>query len=194
MRRMPLLLALVALLFLAGNLVFFTVDETQFAVVTQFGEPVQAITRAGLQWKWPDPIQSVVTYDNRVMVLTPDKAEYLTSDKKNIVVENYVAWRITDPVQYLKSLQDRSRAETRLADVVSSELGTALGKQELASLVTTEEGAMKLPGMLEGVTQSSDAQVAKYGINVVDVRAKLLNFPEKNRAAVFSRMKSERER
>ncbi len=187
-------LVLATLLFLAGNLIFFSVDETQYAVVTQFGEPVKAITRPGLQWKWPEPIQSVTFYDNRIIVLNPNKAEYLTSDKKNIVVENYVAWLITDPVQYLKSLQDKSRAETRLTDIVSSELGTALGKQELASLVTTEPGAMKLPAMLAEVTRGSDVQAQKYGIKVVDVRAKLLNFPEKNRLSVFSRMKSERER
>ncbi|MBI4321814.1 MAG: protease modulator HflC [Chloroflexi bacterium] len=186
-------LVLATLLFLAGNLIFFSVDETQYAVVTQFGEPIQAVTRPGLQWKWPEPIQSVTFYDNRIMVLNPNKAEFLTSDKKNIVVENYVAWRITDPILYLKSLQDRSRAETRLADIVSSGLGTALGKQELASLVTTEQGAMKLPAMLGDVMRTSDTQAQKYGIKVVDVRAKLLNFPEKNRLSVFSRMKSERE-
>lgn len=187
------ILAAMAILFVAGNLVFFSVDETQYAVVTQFGEPVRAITRPGLQVKWPEPIQSVVLYDKRIAVLNPEKAEYLTADKKNIVVENYVAWRIADPVQYLKSLQERSRAETRLTDIVSSELGTALGKQELASLVTTEPGAMKLPAVLEEVRRSSDAQAQRYGVQVVDVRAKLLNFPEKNRLSVFSRMKSERE-
>ncbi|TAK32650.1 MAG: protease modulator HflC [Chloroflexota bacterium] len=188
-----LILAAVALLFVVGNLVFFSVDETQYAVVTQFGEPIRAITRPGLQWKWPEPIQSVVFYDNRVMVLAPDKAEYLTSDKKNILVENYVVWRIADPVQYLKSLQERGRAETRLTDIVSSELGTALGKQELASLVTTEQRAMQLPVVLDEVTRQSGVQAEKYGLELVDVRAKLLNFPEKNRLSVFSRMKSERE-
>ena len=187
------IVAVVALLFLAGNLVFFSVDETQYAVVTQFGEPVRAITQPGLQLKWPEPIQSTVFFDKRVIVLNPEKAEYLTSDKKNVVVEDFVAWRIADPVQYLKSLQERSRAETRLADIVSSELGTSLGKQELASLVTTEPGAMKLPAMLEEVARTTDVQAQKYGIQVVDVRAKLLNFPEKNRLSVFSRMKSERE-
>ncbi|HLC29519.1 MAG TPA: protease modulator HflC [Dehalococcoidia bacterium] len=188
------ILSLAIFAFVAGNLVFFSVDETQYAVVTQFGEPVKAITRPGLQWKWPEPVQSVTFYDNRIMVLSPDKAEYLTSDKKNIIVENYVAWRVEDPVQYLKSLQERSRAETRLTDIVSSELGTALGKQDLTSLVTTEAGAMKLPAVLEEVGRASDAQAQKYGIRVADVRAKLLNFPEKNRLSVFSRMKSERER
>lgn len=91
-------MVLAILLFIAGNLIVFSVDETQYAVVTQFGEPIKAVTWPGLQWKWPEPIQSVTLYDNRIMVLNPNKAEFLTSDKKNIVVENYVAWRITDPI------------------------------------------------------------------------------------------------
>ncbi len=193
-RRSVVLLIAVAVLIVAANLVFFVVDETEFAVVTQFGEPIRAVTTPGLQWKWPEPIQGVQFFNNRLLIYNPEKIEFLTSDKKNIVVENYVAWRIADPILFLKSLREQSRAETRLADVVASELGTALGRQELSSLVTTESGAMRLPQVLDEVTRRSDAQTQKYGMRVVDVRLKLLNFPEKNKVSVFSRMKSERER
>jgi membrane protease subunit HflC len=193
-RRSIVLLLGAAILIVAANLVFFTVDETEFAVVTQFGEPIRAITTPGLQWKWPEPIQGVQFFNNRLLIFNADKIEFLTSDKKNIVVENYVAWRIADPILYLKSLREQSRAETRLADVVASELGTALGRQELSTLVTTVPGGMRLPQILEEVARLSDAQTRKYGMRVVDVRLKLLNFPEKNKVSVFSRMKSERER
>ena len=188
------LLLAVAVLIVAANLVFFVVDETEFAVVTQFGEPIRAIMTPGLRWKWPEPIQGVQFFNNRLLVYNSDKIEFLTSDKKNIVVDNYVAWRIADPILFLKSLREQSRAETRLADVVASELGTALGRQELSTLVTTEPGNMRLPQMLDEVARRSDAQTQKYGMRVVDVRLKLLNFPEKNKVSVFSRMKSERER
>ncbi|MBI2217666.1 MAG: protease modulator HflC [Candidatus Rokubacteria bacterium] len=193
-RRNVVLLVAVAIVIVAANLIFFVVDETEFAVVTQFGEPVRAITTPGLHWKWPEPIQGVQLFNNRLLVYNPDKIEFLSSDKKNIVVENYVAWRIADPILYLKSLREQSRAETRLADVVASELGTALGRQELSALVTAEPGALRLPQVLDDVTRRSDAQTQKYGMRVVDVRLKLLNFPEKNKVSVFSRMKSERER
>ena len=192
--RTIVLLIGVAVLVLAANLVFFVVDETEYAVVTQFGEPIRAITTPGLQWKWPEPVQGVQFFNNRLLVYNSDKIEFLTGDKKNIVVEDYVAWRIADPVLYLKSLREQSRAETRLADVVASELGTALGRQELSALVTTESAAMRLPEVLDDVTHRSDAQIRTYGMRVVDVRLKLLNFPEKNKVSVFSRMKSERER
>ena len=193
-RRHVVLLIAVAVLLVAANLVFFVVDETEYAVVTQFGEPILAITAPGLQWKWPEPIQGVQLFNNRLLVYNSDKIEFLTSDKKNIVVENYVAWRIADPILFLKSLRERSRAETRLADVIASELGTALGRQELSALVTTEPAATRLPQVLDEVTRRSDAQIQPYGMRVVDVRLKLLNFPEKNKVSVFSRMKSERER
>ena len=193
-RRNVVLLIVVAIVIVMANLVFFVVDETEFAVVTQFGEPVRAITTPGLRWKWPEPVQGVQFFNNRLLVYNPDKIEFLSSDKKNIVVENYVAWRIADPILYLKSLREQSRAETRLADVVASELGTALGRQELSALVTAEPGALRLPQVLDEVTRRSDAQTQKYGVRVVDVRLKLLNFPEKNKVSVFSRMKSERER
>ena len=192
-RRNTVLLIVLAVAFLAANLVFFTVDETEFAVVTQFGEPIRAITTPGLGWKFPEPIQSVQFFNNRVLVYNSDKTEFLTSDKKNVVVESYVAWRITDPILYLKSLQDQSRAEARLADVLYSELGATLGRQELAALVNTTASAMKLPDVLATVTQNVGAQAQKYGMQVVDVRVKSLNFPEANKQAVFSRMKAERE-
>jgi membrane protease subunit HflC len=193
-RRSVVLLIGVAVLIVAVNLVFFVVDETEYAVVTQFGEPIRSITAPGLQWKWPEPVQGVQFFNNRLLVYNSDKIEFLTSDKKNIVVENYVAWRIAEPILFLKSLREQSRAETRLADVVASELGTALGRQELSALVTTEPAAMRLPQVLDEVTRKSDAQTQQYGMRVVDVRLKLLNFPEKNKVSVFSRMKSERER
>ncbi len=192
-RKSVVLLVAVALAFVAANLVFFTVDETEFAVVTQFGEPIRAVTTPGLGWKLPEPVQSVQFFNNRVLVYDSDKTEFLTSDKKNVVIESYVAWHITDPILYLKSLQDQSRAEARLADVLNSELGARLGRQELATLVNTDPKAMKLPDVLAAVTQNVGAQVQKYGMQVVDVRVKSLNFPDANKQAVFSRMKAERE-
>lgn len=192
-RRNVILLTLLAVAFVAANLVFFTVDETQFAVVTQLGEPIRAITTPGLQWKLPEPIQSVQFFNKRILVYNSDKTEFLTADKKNVVVESYVAWRIADPILYLKSLQEQSRAEARLADVLNSELGTALGRQELTALVNTDSTAMKLTDVLVDVVKGADTQVQKYGMQVVDVRLKSLNFPEANKQAVFSRMKAERE-
>ncbi len=94
--RVILLIAL-AVAFLAANLVFFTVDETQFAVVTQFGEPIRAITAPGLGWKFPEPVQSVQFFNKRCARLQRRQDRILTSDKKNVVIESYVAGKSPTP-------------------------------------------------------------------------------------------------
>ncbi len=189
-----ILTGFVVIVFIAVNLIFFQVDQTEYVVVTQFGRPVRAITEPGLSWKLPDPIQSIQRYDNRLMVYLPSEAEFLTRDKKNIVAESYPTWKITDPVQFMKTVKDVSGARARLTDIVSSELGVAFGQYDLTSLVTVEKGKMKLPEMMEKVTRISNDKVKEYGIAVTDVRVKVLNFPEKNKLSVFQRMRAERER
>jgi modulator of FtsH protease HflC len=188
-----LMIAVLAIGFVAVNLVFYTVDETEAAVLTQFGRPVASITESGLYAKWPDPIQTVRRFNKRLQVYSPRQAEYLTADKKAIRVESYVAWRLTDPARYVVSVGDRSGAETRLADIVNSELGVALGQYELAALVTTQPDQVRLPELVRRVSQEGDRRSREYGMEVADVQVKLLNFPDANRQAVFARMKAERE-
>lgn len=182
-----------AVTFVAANLVFYTIDETEAAVVTQFGQPIAAITRPGLGVKWPDPVQAVRRFNKRLQVYSPQQAEYLTADKKAIRVESYVAWQLEDPTQFLVSVGDKMGAETRLADIVNSELGVALGQYELGVLVTTRPDQFKLPTLIQRVTEGADRRAQEYGMRVRDVQVKLLNFPDANRQAVFARMKAERE-
>jgi len=180
--------------FVVANLMLFQVDTTEYAIVTQFGQPVRAITEPGLYVKPPDPVQSVIRLDRRLQVYNQDQTEFLTKDKKNILVEAYATWQVQDPIRFVKSVRDPAGAETRLADIMASELGVALGQYELSSLVTTDAGAMRLPAMMAQVTQRVDGRTSVYGFSVADVRLKLLNFPEANRQSVFQRMKAERER
>ncbi len=188
------MVGVIMVVFVAANLIFFQVDQTEYVVVTQFGRPVRAITEPGLNWKLPDPIQSIQRFDNRLKVFLPSQAEFLTRDKKNIVAEGYPTWKIADPVEFMKTVQDIAGAQARLTDIVSSELGVVFGQYDLSSLVTAEEGKMKLPEMMEKVTRTSNNKVKEYGMTVTDVRVKVLNFPEKNKQSVFQRMRAERER
>lgn len=180
--------------FFAVNLIFFQIDQTEFAVVTQFGKPIRAIKDPGLYWKLPDPVQSVQRYDNRMMVYLPNQTEFLTRDKKNIVTESYPVWQIEEPVLFMKTVRDAAGARDRLTDIVSSELGVAVGQYDLSSLVTIDETGMKLSEMMERVTRIANEKVKAYGMAVADVRVKVLNFPEKNKLSVFQRMRAERER
>lgn len=186
-------IALVAIIFVAANLAFYTVDETEAGVLTQFGQPIAAVTAPGLYVKWPDPVQTVQRFNKRLQIYSPRQAEYLTGDKKAIRVESYVAWQLTDPIQFLVSVGDKSGAETRLVDIVNSELGVAFGQYELAALVTTELDQFKLSELIQRVTKASALSARGYGMEVMDVEIKLLNFPDANRQAVFARMKAERE-
>ncbi|MBA3010071.1 MAG: protease modulator HflC [Desulfobacula sp.] len=192
--RKILLISLVIVGFGAVNLIFFQVDLTEYVVVTQFGKPVRAVTDPGLNWKLPDPIQSIQRFDNRLAVFLPNKAEFLTKDKKNIVVEFYPAWKIIKPVEFLKTVKDVPGAQARLSDIVSSELGVAFGKYDLTSLVTIDKNNMKLIEMMDIITRNANDKVKEYGISVVDVRVKVLSFPEKNMLSVFQRMRAEREK
>jgi membrane protease subunit HflC len=188
------LVALAALVAIAGSMIFFVVDETEFVVVTHFGEPVRAHRNAGLKLKWPEPIETLYRYDNRLLIYEMGEVEYLPRDKKNIVIDSYVVWRIDDPVKFLKTVKDEMSAEDKLRDVVLSELGIAIGNYELASLVSTDPSMMQLDAMIERITGETHRKVSQYGIAAEDVRIKVLNFPQQNREKVFRRMRAERQR
>ncbi|NOZ20584.1 MAG: protease modulator HflC [Planctomycetes bacterium] len=188
----------VGLAFLIGilvmsNLIIFVVDTTDYAVVTQFGRPVKTILDPGLHWKLPEPIQTVQRYDNRLQIYEAGQVEFLTKDKKSVVVDYYGSWKIKDPLEFMKTVKDKVGAEARLSDVFSSALGVYLGRYELADLVNTDQQKMKLHDMLKQVLGECTKRAAEYGIEVVNVEMRTLNFPEKNKLSVFRRMKAERE-
>ncbi len=188
-----LILGLIAIGFLGVYLVFFQVDATEAAIITQFGQPVRVITEPGLYTKLPDPIQSVVRVNTQLQVYNLPQTEFLTADKKNIVLEAYVTWQVADPLAFLKSVGDPIGAEIRLADIIASELGAALGQVELGQLVTVDSGQMRLPDMLEIVTNGATSDTEAFGFTVTDVRLKQLTFPQANLTSVFQRMRAERE-
>ncbi len=183
-----------ALAFVAATLVFYQVDTTEYAVITQFGNPVRAITVPGLYVKLPDPVQSILRLNNRLRLYSLPQAEFLTQDKKNVVVESYATWRVAEPLLFYESVRDEPGAEARLADILGSELGVALGTYGLDSLVTVDAAAMQLPAMMDQVRARVAARTDQYGFTVTDVRLKLITYPEANQASVFQRMRAERER
>src|SRR5262245_64400587 len=99
-----------------GYRTFLTVQETEFVLVTQFGRPLYMIGQAGLHFKWA--FQSASYFDRRLRIYNPRPSEFLTRDKKNIVVDSYVAWKIQNPDRFLQSVGDPLAAEMRLHDIV----------------------------------------------------------------------------
>jgi membrane protease subunit HflC len=136
----------------------------------------------------------VIRLNNRLRLYTLPQVEFLTQDKKNIVTESYATWRVSDPLLFYETVKDAPGAEARLADILASELGVALGTYPLGSLVTVNSVELQLPAMMEQVKENVDSRTDQYGFTVTDVRLKLITYPEANQASVFQRMRAERER
>jgi len=187
-------IAAVIIILIFGSSIVFTVDQSEFAVVTQFGRVIRAITAPGLNWKWPIPIQNLQRFDNRLKIYSPAVAEFLTRDKKNIMVESFVSYRINDPELYMKTLNTAERTQQRMNDIVFSELGVALGRYDLDMLINVAPDQIKLGDMMDQVKNASGTKLTEYGILLSDLRFKMLNFPEKNQQSVFQRMRAEREK
>ena len=175
------------------SLCIFTVGQAEFAVVTQFGRPVRVESAPGLKVKLPAPFQTVTRFDRRLFTLAPPPREFLTLGKKNVVASGFILWRVHDPTKFMQTVFDRVGAESRLGDILFAELGAALGAAPFPAFVSTAPGEYRAEAILADVTRQY-RQIAwrDYGIDVVDVRLRRLDFPEQNRASVFARMKSER--
>ena len=133
---------------------FYTVRETEFALITQFGRPVRTVFDAGLHVKWF--YQSILRFDRRLRIYNPRPSEFLTRDKKNLVIENYVAWRIDDPDRFVQTVGDVSSAEMRLHDIIWSDLSAAFGNQDLESLVSASPDKLQTTALLDNITANGD--------------------------------------
>ncbi len=191
--RTIVLSALAAAVLVLVPFCFFVVDEAEYAVVTQFGEPVQVVTEPGLGLKFP--YQNVNQFDRRLFVYAPPLSEFLTLEKTAVVASSVILWRIAEPRRFFETVFDRTGAEARLSDILFAELGAAIGRNPLTAFVSVEPGAYQAEDVLERVTGTLRAAARRdYGIEVVDVQLQRFDFPDRNRLRVYARMKSERAR
>ncbi len=189
MRKSPIIVIVVLVLLLLGiGTSFFTVDETQRAMVVQMGKPVAVNVQPGLHFKLPF-IQNVVKYDIRILAYDVQPEELLTKDKKNLVVDNYSRWRIEDLLKFYRSVRTIPAGVSRIDDVVYGELRAILGKHTLNEIVTT-----KRVEIMQKITKRTDKILNDYGIEILDVRIKRTDLPAENRKAIYERMQAERKR
>jgi len=198
MKRALWILIILVVLGLMLRSMVFTVDMTEYVIVTRFGAPVRTLMEAGLYWKLPTPAESVLRFDRRLQIFDPQPTENFTLDRKNLVVDSFACWRIPENeeavAKFLRKVGTMAGAENSLAVLVASELGTELGKHELADLVSVNEEEVKLQEIMAAVTERCrGAALADYGIDVVDVRIKRINLPYENKRSVYERMRAERE-
>jgi membrane protease subunit HflC len=171
-----------------ASMTAFTVDQRQRAIVFQLGEIKELIDEPGLHFKWP-LIQNVRYFDKRILTLdTPDTERFITSEKKNVLVDSFVKWRIQDMRQYYISVQgDEQRAQTRLSQTVNSALREEFGKRTVHDVVSGERD-----DIMRIVRDKVEDDVAKIGVQIVDVRLKRIELPQEVSEAVYRRMDAER--
>ncbi|WP_438316768.1 protease modulator HflC [Candidatus Caldatribacterium sp. SIUC1] len=184
-----LLLAVLILVLLALFRPWYVLDETEQGVIVQFGKPVRVVQESGLHLKLPYPFQVVQKFERRLLEYDSPPEEVITRDKKTLVVDSYVRWRIADPLVFLRTVVSESGAVVRIDDVVYSELRTEIGRVDLFDLVSRVRGEV-----MNRVTVRSNEKTREFGVEIVDVRIKRADLPKQNEEAVFQRMKSERER
>lgn len=183
------IIILIVLIVIVIRMTVYTVDEINQTVVLQFGRPVKTVTEAGLHFKLPWPIQTTTFFEKRILSYDSAPTEILTKDKKNLNVDNFAKWRISDPLKFYVTVSDENGAQARLDDIIYSELREALGLHYLDEIVTSKRAEL-----MEMVTQASDSSAQDYGIEVIDVRIKRADLPEQNERSVYQRMRAERKR
>jgi membrane protease subunit HflC len=207
-------------LLLAGVFLYlsaFTVDQTEQVIITQFGRPIrEPITTPGLHFKLP-LIQQVTRFDKRYLAWDGPMVEMSTKDKTYVQVDTFARWRITDPMRYYLRLRDERSAQSRLEDILGSETRTAIAKHELIEVVRTDKNRQPLQdeslagasatmgslgvlrpiqyGRLEiekGVFAAAAPKLEEFGIELLDVRFKRINYNPEVLDRIYQRMISER--
>ena len=186
-----LLMTVLAAGILGGSI--YTVDAREVAVVTLFGKPVETVTDPGLRFRLPWPLHDVVRFDKRAQLLSVEPAEVLTRDKKNLVVEAFLLWRVSDPERFLEAVGTEEIARTQLSDLVVSRIAAALGNRDFGELMTTEstEVSMLPDDLLPGIVAIGQNRL---GIDVLDVRLRTIGLPLQNEQSIYERMRAERRR
>ena len=181
--------AAAGVLVLLGAMIF-TVDQRQHAIVFQLGEVREVISEPGLYFKWP-MIQNVRYFDKRILTLDSAEPErFITSEKKNVLVDSFVKWRIIDPQLYYVSVAgDEARAKTRLSQTVNAGLREEFGKRTVHEVVSGERDKI-----MEEMRDKADLDARKIGVQIVDVRLKRVDLPTEVSESVYRRMEAERKR
>jgi membrane protease subunit HflC len=185
-----LLLVIAVVLVVAGIVAMnalFIVDQTEQALVLQFGQPRRVIRDPGLWTKRPF-LEDVRRYDNRLLDFEPPPEEVIVSDQKRLVVDTYTRYRITDPLLFFQTVNSEVAVRARLSAMVNGSLRRVLGNVTLSALLSHER-----PAIMKQIRDEVNDQGKGFGIDVIDVRIRRADLPEENSQAIFARMKSERE-
>ena len=179
----------IALMLLSSTV--FVVDQRRFAIVFALGQVRDVITEPGLHFKLPPPFQNVIYLDKRILTLdTPDADRFITAEKKNILVDAFVKWRIVDPrLYYISFTGDEGRARDRMSQIIKAALNDEITKRTVREVISGERGAV-----MAAVQQKVVAEAKEIGVGIVDVRLKRVDYIDQINNSVYERMRAERVR
>ena len=167
---------------------FFTVQQTEIALLLQLGKPVRVIDRPGLQAKWP-LVQNVVIYDKRILDFEPPAEEVIASDQKRLIIDTYARFKIVNPLLFYQSVGTEFAADQRLSSIISASLRRIIGNVELQAVISEQRA-----NIMKEIREDVNKEARGFGIDVVDVRLRRADLPQENEDAIYARMKAERQR
>ena len=191
MNRLGLVLVSFVLLALLLASTLFIVDQRNFAVVYALGEIKEVITKPGLKVKWPPPLQNVVFLDKRIQTLdSPETRPIFTAEKQSLVIDWLLKWRIVNAQVFIRTIgSDVQNAESRLSPIVQAALNEEVTKRSVRAMLSTERDKV-----MNGVIERLKSDAKDFGIEIVDVRIKRVDFAATITDSVYGRMQSERKR
>jgi len=181
---------LVALIFVLSSSIF-VLDQRNFAVVFAFGQIVRVIEQPGLQIKYPAPFENVRFFDRRILTIdTPEAERFITSEKKNLLVDSFVKWRIVDPRKFFVSFKgDERLAQDRLTQLVRSALNEEFTKRTVREIISDQREEV-----MQGIRKKVAMDASEIGVEIVDVRLKRIDLLAEISDSVYRRMEAERKR
>ncbi len=189
-RLLAAIAGFIALGFILSSSIF-VVDQRNFAVVFAFGQIVRVIEQPGLQFKYPAPFESVRFFDRRILTIdNPEAERFITAEKKNLLVDSYVKWRIVDPRKFFVSFKgDERLAQDRLTQLIRSALNEEFTKRTVREIISDQREQV-----MEGIRKKVADDAADIGVEIVDVRLKRVDLLAEISDSVYRRMEAERKR
>lgn len=180
---------IIVLIFVIGGSSLYTVSETEVAIKLRLGEIVTLENEPGLKFKTPF-VNNVVKFDNRIQTLDTPAERFLTGEKKNVIVDSYVKWRISDAEQFYKSTGGNiARTNNRLAQIIKTGLKSEFSKRTIADVVSGERSEI-----MENIERLAKKDISEFGIEIIDVRIKRIDLSQEVLSSVYHRMQAERQR
>jgi modulator of FtsH protease HflC len=187
MKRSIVIGVIIVLVVVAFQAIYI-IPEAQQGIVFQFGDPITVVTEPGVYLKAPF-IQDLVLLDKRILGTEPQSAEYLTLDKKRLLVDHISRWQISDPLLFYRTVRTEVGARARLDQIIAGRLREEIARHNFIDVVRE-----KREPIMEVVTVGATEPAATFGITLIDVRIQRIDLPSEVQASVFARMKAERER